>query len=97
MVVVRRSRRARQTLAELKRWSRRECYAGSAEGGPVVQHQGISLADVAPHRHHGVQHVRDVERGEFQAGTLRVLLGFAVTVDLARTPDAAHLVGEHKR
>jgi len=65
-------------------------------GRPVVQ-QGISLADVSPHRHHGVQHVRDVERGEFQAGTLRDLLGLAVAVDLARTPDAPHLVREYKR
>jgi len=64
---------------------------------PVVQ-QGISLADVGPrHRHHGVQHVRNVERGEFQAGTLRDLLGLAVAVDLARAPDTAHLVREHKR
>lgn len=71
----------------------------AGEGRPVIQ-QGISLAftHVNPrHRHHGVQYVRDVERGEFQAGTLRDLLGLAVTVDLARAPDAAHLVGEHKR
>ncbi|EGI58392.1 hypothetical protein G5I_13489 [Acromyrmex echinatior] len=45
---------------------------------------------------HGVQHVRDVERGEFQAGTLRDLLGLAVAVDLARAPDAPHVVREHK-
>lgn len=69
--------------------------AGSV-GRPVVQ-QGISLADVSTHRHHGVQHVRDVERGEFQAGTLRDLLGLAVAVDLARAPDAPHFVREHKR
>lgn len=67
------------------------------ERRPVVQ-QGISLAGVGPrHRQHGVQYVRDVERGEFQAGTLRDLLGLAVAVDLARAPDAAHLVREHKR
>lgn len=69
----------------------------AGEGRPVIQ-KGTSLANVSRrHRHHGVQHVRDVERGEFQAGTLRDLLGLAVAVDLARTPDAAHLVGEHKR
>jgi len=65
-------------------------------GRPVVQ-QGISLVDVSLHRHHGVQHVRDVERGEFQAGTLRDLLGLAVAVDLARAPDAPYVVREHKR
>ena len=38
-----------------------------------------------------------VERGEFQVGTLRDLLGLAVTFDLARTADAPYLVREHKR
>lgn len=59
--------------------------------------QGISLTDVGQYRHHGVQHVRDVERGEFQVGTLRDFLGLAVAVNLARAPDSAHLVREHKR
>lgn len=69
----------------------------AGKGRPVIQ-QGISLANVSPrHRHHGVQHVRDVERGEFQAGTLRDLLRLAIAVDLARAPNTAHLVGEHKR
>jgi len=68
----------------------------AGEGRPEVQ-QGISLTDVGQYRHHGVQYVRDVERGEFQAGTLRDFLGLAVAVDLARAPDSAHFVRKHKR
>lgn len=58
---------------------------------------GSSSLEVTKGHHHGVQHVRDVERGEFQVGTLRDLLGLAVTFDLARTADAPYLVREHKR
>lgn len=58
---------------------------------------GCSSLEVTKGHHHGVQHVRDVERGEFQVGTLRDLLGFAFTSDLARTADASYLVREYKR
>lgn len=64
--------------------------------GRRVIYGGSSLEGTKGH-HHGVQHVRDVERGEFQAGTLRDLLRLAVTSDLARTANTSYLVREHKR
>lgn len=72
-----------------QRMLRRAC-----EGRRVIY--GSSSLEVTKGHHHGVQHVRDVERGEFQVGTLRDLLGLAVTFDLARTADAPYLVREHK-
>lgn len=46
-----------------------------------------------------VQHVRDVERGELQAGALRLLFGglAAAPHESARAPDPAHVLGQHKR
>lgn len=48
-------------------------------------------------RNHGVQHVRDVERGELQAGALRELLGLAAAPNGPRATDATHVVRQHKR
>ncbi|KAH0554356.1 hypothetical protein KQX54_009907 [Cotesia glomerata] len=56
----------------------------------------FSLEYEDKHGHHGVQHVRNVERGEFQIGTLRDFLRFAATPYISYTSNTSYVVRQHK-